>query len=91
MKHLITDTQIIDYLEGRLSKEECHQLKLKLSDNDELAMLYHAQLAYEAGTEQIATELIGSDDETINRQPMVKRPQLMAANIIINDDKKKNF
>lgn len=62
MKHLIKDTDLVAYLEGRLNKDEVKSLKKRLEENGELDMLYHLQLSYDNGLKEYANYLIGEDD-----------------------------
>ena len=61
MKHLIKDTTLADYLEGNLNRNERRLLKAQLADNGETEMLYHLQMAYDAGMKRHDDELIGKD------------------------------
>ena len=66
MRHLIRDLELVDYLEGNLTKKEIRDLKSRLKENGETDMLYNLQLSYEKGCEEYANELLGQDDFDID-------------------------
>lgn len=67
MKHLIKDTELMDYLNGNMKKDDIKSLKKRLEENGELNMLYHLKLAHEIGVKEYADSLIGEDTFTIEQ------------------------
>lgn len=92
MKHLIKDIELMDYLEDRLSKSEKIVLKKRLAENGELDVLYHLQLAYEAGCKAKAEQLIGEDDfmTSIGRTESLNSLPRMAADVSFEEKKDDN-
>ena len=62
MKHLITDQELIAYMEGDLSSEAEHQLIEKARENGELGLLARLLLMAEENQQDMANTLLGDDD-----------------------------
>ena len=56
MKHIIKDEELMDYLDGNLNAIERSDLKRRLKENGETALLYHAMLAQKAMMEAFDDE-----------------------------------
>lgn len=61
MKKLISDKELVAYIDGRLSKEEVCNLEAKAVENGETDLLLHVQLAALACSQELADELLGED------------------------------
>lgn len=61
MKKLISDKELVAYIDGQLSKEEVCSLKARALENGETDLLLHVQLAALACDEELADELLGKD------------------------------
>lgn len=61
MKKLISDKELVAYIDGRLSKEEVCNLEAKAVENGETDLLLHVQLAALACNQELADELLGED------------------------------
>ena len=61
MKRLISDKELVAYIDGRLTKEEVCSLKAKALENGETDLLLHVQLAALECDGEIADELLGKD------------------------------
>lgn len=61
MKKLISDKELVAYIDGRLSKEEVCNLEAKAVENGEADLLLHVQLAALACSQELADELLGED------------------------------
>lgn len=61
MKKLISDKELVAYIDGRLSKEEVCNLEAKAVENGETDLLLHVQLAALACNQELADELLGKD------------------------------
>lgn len=62
MKHLIKDSELMAYIEGKMSREEEKALLSKLKDNGEMETLYHLREAWLESMADFAETWIGKDE-----------------------------
>lgn len=59
---LITDDELIAYVEGTLTAIERKEVLLKLRENDQMDLLFHLQQSYMQIMKDYADELLGVDE-----------------------------
>ena len=65
MKHLIKDEELMDFLDGNLTKDETASLKRRLSENGDLELLNHLRLAQKSFLDRFDDEDEQSSGNTI--------------------------
>ena len=61
MKRLISDKELVAYIDGQLTKEEVCSLKAKALENGEADLLLHVQLAALECDGELADDHLGKD------------------------------
>ena len=68
MKRLISDEELIDYVNGRLTKSENRRIKKMAIENGETDMLLNVTLANYKSQKEYADWLLGEDDFAIEKE-----------------------
>lgn len=64
---LVTDKELMDYVEGILTASERKDILQKLRENDQMDLLYHLQQSYAQTMKDYADELLGEDECEIGK------------------------
>lgn len=80
--YLITDAELIAYIENRLSRVERKSLYSRLRANNELGLLATMERSYLALNKEMADELLGEDIIYDNEKSITRDPFSIAANKI---------
>ncbi len=75
MKNLIKDSELIAYIEDKMTPEEERSLITRLKENGELDILYHLKEAWYESMSDFADEWLGKDNDMQSNTS----PILMAA------------
>ena len=62
MKRIISDKELLSYVNGRMTTTDMQTLHKKAIDNHETDLLLHVTLANYESQKEYATELLGEDD-----------------------------
>lgn len=81
MKQLVSDQELIHYLDGNLSDQEIKTLQARLEEQGEPDLLYHLDLAQEKAMELQAEELFGTDNFEIGQDMLFQPTYAVAAKI----------
>lgn len=91
MKRIISDRELLSYVNGRMTTDEMRELHKKAIQNCETDLLLHALLVNYESQKEYAAELLGIDDEesdTIVRMKPISKVEIGLAADAVDKNKK---
>lgn len=91
MKRIISDRELLSYVNGRMTTDEMRELHKKAIQNGETDLLLHALLVNYESQKEYAAELLGIDDEesdTIVRMKPISKVEIGLAADAVDKNKK---
>lgn len=94
MKRIISDRELLSYVNGRMTTAEMRELHKKAIQNDETDLLLHALLVNYESQKEYAAELLGIDDfedkesETIVKMKPASKVKIGLAADAVDKNKK---
>lgn len=79
MKKLISDKELVAYIDGSLPKEDIRILHSKAVENGDADLLLHLQLATLACDEELTNDLLGEDEFMQDEESLHSTNLAMAA------------
>ena len=87
MKRLISDEELIDYVNGRLTKSENKRIKKMAIENGETDMLLNVTIANYKSQKEYADWLLGEDDFNIEKERGHQKVEPQVSGIMMAADK----
>ena len=87
MKRLISDEELIDYVNGRLTKSENKRIKKLAIENGETDMLLNVTIANYKSQKEYADWLLGEDDFEIEKERELQKVEPRISGFMMAADK----